>query len=97
MSDQSPTANQFSPPIVSVLNFTLGVSEAEFVLTYGRSRVVFDTSKGDSSLAVEWLSSLSLSPAVAKMLMSVIKGGLEAYEKTYGKIPELTTGLAQKG
>ena len=38
--------------------------------------------------AVEWVQTISMSPAVVKQLMGILQTGIDGYEKQYGKIPE---------
>ena len=88
-NDQSITgADVFSPPATGVVNFALGASPTEFMLTYGRSRVVFNVkaSTPESSPAVEWLQTLSMSPVIAKQLLALLQLGIETYEKAHGTI-----------
>jgi hypothetical protein len=78
-----------SPPNYGVSQVTIGASIAEFVITVGHTRQLVDKTTGylTPSPAIEWLSSLSMSPVVAQQLYDGLTVALKQYRAQFGKIP----------
>lgn len=83
MSDPAkPVQPSFSPPVHPAARFALQVSDQEFILTVGCSRVGIspDTGVPLSEPGVEWLATYCLSPVTAKQLLSLLQNGVSKYE-----------------
>jgi hypothetical protein len=83
MADTTEVAPQpiISPPTQGVGQFVISNTAAEFLLTFGNTRVVFNNNAQPTGTVVpEWLMTLSFSPVMAKQLSDALQLAIKNYE-----------------
>ncbi len=76
-----------SPPIQHVGHFSPALNMMEIMITIGVSRLGFGAQNEPPIVGVEWISTLAMSPTMAKLLRDGLSDLVKSYEGAYGKIP----------
>jgi hypothetical protein len=77
------------PPTQNAGHLTIGMGAAEFLLTFGQTRLMFPQNQlGNAQAGVEWFITISMSPTLAQQLHEAIEKSLDNYKEQYGKIPK---------
>lgn len=98
MADQAPnqSANiqQSIPPTLNAGHYLVGatVGEISFMFGHTRLRPIIQDGQLRANPLIEWFTTITLSPTVARQLYEALGATLDGYIEQFGAIPGSGTG-----
>ena len=102
MPEQTPSQatnlQRSVPPTVNAGHFVLGASVGEISVIFGQTRLrpVVQNGQMKAASLVEWFTTITMSPMVARQLYEALGTTLDGYTEQFGAIPAEPTKKKDK-